>query len=584
MNNKSALIIVIAAALALSGCTRTDQYTPGYCGDGMCSLEEEASCTADCHISSANSTSDSADQSEQDWIRQKMEERRNNQNQTQNDNPNYNAVTPGTPLTQNKTSMIIKPIESMLPETDFIVASKYNLLSIGENISGVIGTLTGAQLPAILAGGTLRSNTEAFGPRIAYYQQRFNLRSGRVLFGYDEDRDLVSTYLEYKEGEPIWEYILVLNSGIIKFFQGQQIHFLGHDYILDQVTNQTMLLTGIDSPDTILLRDGHSAVVNSVEIPTDVLNVTFSYEYIKVIVQAPHNMRMLPGERVTDYISRRELLTNALDLEFSGISQTPSIGFTLKKMSTDYKLNIQNNIGYNYSLPIARMNPFMVGNDQYLFHYKEPNSNLDYIIGKKDHFIVTNNKETGGITTLLRLVSVDYADQLVQFEDPALESFYVHFEGDVGKNAFADMPIYGVNHRVYVGNNSRISVDMNGDGIVNGATVPIITIGNSLIKASQDSTSLTLRFITPGKLRENNRQDLETKIIINNDGVSIPQSSLQMHYDTLNVNEQLVGMTDYGTIFVIKQNIDDHTQTGDNLIINQPLAQRFAEVVLKAYE
>jgi hypothetical protein len=586
MKGKEELILIITVALIcllIAGCDyNVDPRPPAnnYCGDGYCGQSETVSCPADCPPDTTRPT-------ELNWIEQKINERKNdsqngnNPNNIQDENTSYHNY--GSINNSAAQAPIFPfPIETALPEKDFIVASRYNFLAIGENISGVVGTLTGTQLPLTLAGGTLQSNTEAFGPRSAYYQQKLNLRSGRVVFGYDEDKDIVSTFLEYKEGDPVWEYVLVLNWGIMKFFQDEKIGFLGHEYALSEITNQTMLLTSIDGKDSILLRNGHSAVVDGLEIPPNILNVSFTKQYIKVIVQAPKDLRLLPGEPLTRYVPRNELLTNRLDLEYAGLSSSPSIDITLRKMSTDYKLNFQNNLGYNYSIPIARLNPFLVGNGLYKFHFKEPNSANDYIIGKKDYLIVSNKRDIGGITTLLRLISVNYADQLVEFQDPALEEYYVKFEGEVGKSAFADMKIYGINHRVYVGNGSRISVDMNGDGAVNAATVPIITAGNGMIKASQAANSIDLDFIVPATLRENNRNDLHTKITISGNGVSIAPGDLEMQYD--NVREQLVGMTDFGTLFMINKNVDIHGQAGDNLIINQPITQRFAEVVLKAYE
>jgi hypothetical protein len=373
----------------------------------------------------------------------------------------------------------------------------------------------------------------------------------------------------------------VLNTGILKFFQEEKISFLGHDYFIVQVTNQTILLEGIDNKDSILLRNGHAAIVNGEEVSDEVLNVTFGYEYIKVIVQSPDDFTLLPGERLTDNIKRRLLLTNRLDLKYNGMTEVPGTNTQIRKSTDNYKLNFQNNIDKNYTIPLARTNPFILGNEDYRFHFQEANNNLDFIIGKDDYFIISNNKEIGGITTLLRLRDVDYEDELIAFEDPSSEKFYVKFDGTPGKNAYADLLVYGVNHKVYVGTEERVSIDMNGDGAINKANLPLILKGNSIMRMNLENNSLKIQFITPGSMREDKRTDLATTIILKEE-ILIPESSLNLEED--DARDQLAGMTDYGTIFIIKKDIDEDDQSGRELTINQPITQRFAEVILQAYE
>ncbi|MBN1792642.1 hypothetical protein JW826_03075 [Candidatus Woesearchaeota archaeon] len=573
-------LLITGTILLLSGCEyRTQGYidsVPQICGDGLCTREERTSCTVDC----SNQVNSDQKPVELNWIEQKQIERREGIPTGAEDDPEkYDPVTPdpSTPTTG------YGPIEQPLPEIGFLVASRYNLLSIGENMSAVMGTLTGASLREILQGGRLQTVTEAFGPKATFYEQHIRLRSGWVGFGFDEESETISSYLEYLEGDPILEYVLVMNCGILKFFEGEIIHFLGHDYVLAHVSNATMTLEGLTTGDSILLRNGHSAMVNGEEIPTNVLNVTFDYDKITVIVSAPEDIKMLPGQSLTDFLRRRVMLTNRIDLSYEGLTSGPASTIYVKRMGDDYKLFFQNNLGTNYSVPISRKNPFRSGNNEYGFIYQEGNGWNDYNIGKKDYFLINNRREDGGITTLLRLVDVEPENNLIQFQDPALETFQVYFGGTAGfQNATGDLMVYGVNHKVYVGPNKTISVDLNGDGAINRASIPIVSIGNSVVRLSETSDNITLRHVTLGRFRENSRSDLETRIVIDNGGIRVPEDSLGMDYDTK--AKALVGMTDYGTLFVLQKDVEIEMQRGQELVINQPLSQRFANVILKAYE
>jgi hypothetical protein len=51
-----------------------------------------------------------------------------------------------------------------------------------------------------------------------------------------------------------------------------------------------------------------------------------------------------------------------------------------------------------------------------------------------------------------------------------------------------------------------------------------------------------------------------------------------------NNKEVLLGMTDYGALFILKGEVDEDEQSGEDLTIQHPIVQRFADVIIKAYE
>ena len=83
-------------------------------------------------------------------------------------------------------------------------------------------------------------------------------------------------------------------------------------------------------------------------------------------------------------------------------------------------------------------------------------------------------------------------------------------------------------------------------------------------------------------MRENSKSDLKVNLTITKDGLIIDKNSLKLVEDPK--TNVLIGMTDYGTLFFLEKNVNENMQLGDDLIINYPIAQRFADVIVKAYE
>jgi hypothetical protein len=571
-------LIILLISILLAGCIEpAQQENPAntawdVCGNSLCSDGEITTCPQDCKPQEDLATLD--DEETLDWLEQMKQERLNNPGK-------YEPVTPD-PETPNINPAAL-PVETVLPEIGFSVASRNNLLSIDENVSSVAGHFSSAQMRETLRGGTLSSNTEAFGIRSARYEQFLTLRSGKVGFGYDDENEVISSYLEYTEEAPVIEYYFKLHGGIFKFFEGKTINFLGHEYVIEHVTNSTILLLGIDGENEIMLRDGHSSFVNNQQFSPHIHNTTLTQDSFKVIVSIEEDAKLLPGQSLTQYISRRALMTNRIDVTYEGLTEVPSINMHLRKSGQNYRFSFQNNLGINYTLPLTTISPFSIGNEEGRFIYTEGRGNSDYNIHEDDYFIINNGREAGGITTLLRLTEVDYEDKLLTFDDPALEKFHVYFEGNASQgNANADLLVYGVNHKVYIGPNRSVAIDLNGDRTINSAKIAAVAAGNTIIRFDNTSSNLTLKYTIPANLRENKRTDLETLIVLDTNGIRILPSSLELSRDR--ALDQLVGMNDYGTLFVLKRNINTREQRGTELIINQPLVQRFAEVIVKAYK
>ncbi len=568
-------IILFCIVFLISSCKPVEEPVvyEYVCGDGVCSANEIGVCDIDCdlNIEQEPTIKTSADVLEElrSRIRNYSSEERLNQT---------------NPYFEEDNKILVESFTSYLPSKGFRVASRYNLLGIGENISDVLGVLHKFHLREILRSGRLSSNTEAFGPRAAFYEQFLRLRTGRVVFGFDEEGEIISTYLLFEEEQPVLDYLMELQGGIFKFFEGETIHFLGHDYFIEEVTNNSMRFVGLTTPDTILFRNKHGVWVNDNIISNNELNVTFTQDYLRIILIAQDDIRILPGTGLRKYLAKPEaLLTNRLDLVYEGLIDIPVFDIIFDKLSDKYKLRFITNKNMSYNIPFAYLNPLKMGSEKYNLVFEEGNDKSDYVIEEKDYFVINNNREYNGLTNILRLISVKEDDNIIVFEDPALEKFVVYFEGTPGVNASADLIIDNVLHKVYIGENEAISVDLDGNGRINSDKVPIVTAGNGIIRInSVDSDEINISLITPREMRENINSDLEINLVINNNGLTVDKNDVELIEEP--GLDSLIGMTDYGALLILRKNLDKSEQRGEDLIIKYPLVQRFADVVVQGYE
>jgi hypothetical protein len=240
-----------------------------------------------------------------------------------------------------------------------------------------------------------------------------------------------------------------------------------------------------------------------------------------------------------------------------------------------------NNLSYN--IPISNVGRFELEPGESKLVYQEGKDKSDYVIKKRDYFVVNNKKGYNGLTNIIRLIDVQEENHLLVLEDPALEKFLVYFSGVPGVNATADLIINRVVHKVHVGKNDTLAVDLDGNGRIAEDSAPIITAGSGIIRInSAIAERINISLITPKEMRENSNRDLETTILIRENNIIVDKYKLKMFEDRN--ADILLGMTDYGTLLVLEDDVDDDEQSGEDLIIEYPLVQRFADVIVKAYE
>jgi len=91
-----------------------------------------------------------------------------------------------------------------------------------------------------------------------------------------------------------------------------------------------------------------------------------------------------------------------------------------------------------------------------------------------------------------------------------------------------------------------------------------------------------LSLITKGVMRENSNDDLVIRMKIDSQGLIVNKRDIKMLPEPN--SETLIGLNDYGTVFILQDYIDEEEQKGQDLLIKYPIVQRFADVIFKAYE
>jgi hypothetical protein len=560
---------ILFLSLILSACVPIENeqvIVKNYCGDGICSENEMNSCFSDCDV------------------REKEEYNPPNLIPIEKEQEVVNkpAKKPSQPVVETpvviEKPVIIESFEQVLPSKSFSIARTCNYLNINDSIEDFKISLDAYSLPDILRAGYVQLNSEPFGYRRASYDQHLRLIGGEVVFDLEEDSEIITDYLFFEEETPIFDYRFYLRGGLFKFFEGQTINILGYNYIIEHVGSDNMVLIGVDTPDSLFIRNQRDVKINGKTISRLKMNVTLEEDMLRIIINAPDEIKLLPGQRLSEFVSPYLLLTNRIDLEYQGLGEVEESFVNIDKVNNRYSMKFSNNKALDYNFNLLSREPFIMGSEDHSFIFQEGSSKEDYVIEEKDYFIVSNNRERNGFTHLLRLESIK--ENLVSFTDKALEKFLVYYQGTPGYNATGNLVIDGVSHKFYVSENESMSMDLDGNGRIKNDKADFVTLANGIFELGKQDDYLNVSFKTPASMIEDTSKDLVTNIIIDKDKIKILNIELYEDWKS----GILVGMDKYGNLFLLKDDIDKKESTGKNLLIAHPFSQRKASAVILAYE
>ena len=149
-------ILILLLIFLSAGCTSTKIGPVEYkhvCGDGVCTAEEVKRCNIDCELGiEAEPTVTTTE----DVIAELRNRQRNYTPEERLEQEN--------PVVQNDEKLMTESFTTYVPETGFRVADRYNLLSIGENITDILFILDKFHLREVLKSGRLSMSSSSRKP------------------------------------------------------------------------------------------------------------------------------------------------------------------------------------------------------------------------------------------------------------------------------------------------------------------------------------------------------------------------------------------------------------------------------------
>lgn len=315
-----------------------------------------------------------------------------------------------------------------------------------------------------------------------------------------------------------------------------------------------------------------------------------------------------PGQGYREKLDEPEgMLADAWDIRYEGLSDPGTSEIKIKASGDDkYRLSFTNTQGVDYSnlrLAYSNSSALYYGDNKDAFIFDQ--NTTEYTIQKNDYFVLSHNgNQDTGVTRVLRLDSVDTANQLIQMTDvgsgATIKSQYVGTWGSCTTPVTGDINVGGYTFDFSACNTSSsgkgqvvMLADLDDVGGLGGKAT-IVTQGGAMIDLGSEAglgvrpTPTNNYFIMNLTTDADNfdegsnlgdgewftvnvsrTSDNNVDLDVNNKGNS------DLNLFTPNDNDNLnIGMTNYGVL--VKQINEDNNP--DTLTIEYPLAQILPQV------
>lgn len=284
------------------------------------------------------------------------------------------------------------------------------------------------------------------------------------------------------------------------------------------------------------------------------------------------------------------LLSEKLDVGYEGLTDKASTKIKFNEVGRkQYMLNFNNRNGVNFDVPlVSNYNGVLnFGDDRAdrQLWFTEGTSASNFVIAKKNTFVLTNKNTDLGDTNIMEYTSIDETNKLVTFTDLGTgEQKVVTYEGTPGTNAIGTLIMSGHTYKFYVGSGTdyKLVVDLNADGLVNSARVNAVVQGGGLLDFGLTNTpnsTVNLTLTTLSKKFGDKIDDQKSTILITKQGEEVDLSVTGVEFlRDYNSNDIEVAVDKYGAKYKI-----DSTRTNApaDLIIDYPLSQRTAKVFVE---
>ncbi len=203
-----------------------------------------------------------------------------------------------------------------------IVGTQERPFLVGERLGERLPLLTRAQLSLlaepdpVLRGRPLRAER--------YVRFDFGEEGGLLTFGRDEETGRTRSSLLFPDGEPIFEYALLLHEGSLPALVGEPLAFFGHDYVVREAQNRSVTLYGLDTEQWLVLADKDPLEVNGQSLARTEVRVDPWSVAIRYYPGDPDEggLALAPGESLRGRMRTPEALLNPLfDIIYEGLEE-----------------------------------------------------------------------------------------------------------------------------------------------------------------------------------------------------------------------------------------------------------------------
>ncbi len=451
----------------------------------------------------------------------------------------------------------------------------------GKTIADVLPLLTRHQLTTLagpqpsIAGQTLRADD--------YVRFDFgNESSGELQYVRDPVTGVMGSELFFAEDAPMFEYAYLLQDGSFPALIGQQLSFFGHTYVVKDATNTSIELYGQNIQQYLTLANGSVLYVDGVGFAHTHVQVDPWSVMIRYLAPAPDGdgVRIGPGQTLREKLKNDSILLNPLfDIAYDGLDQSPNDTVTLRAGKNGAYIDFRDASGTPVTLPFASTTGW--GERGYPLHVKECASASDYCIAVNDEFLVTTRS---GLTHVFELDGASTLGDTLQLRDVATNQQYVVLPVDthqtVGNSSVLDgtLDLDGSAVRIAILLNesparsmTRISVDQDDDGSIDGADVPLVLNHYHEILFPDENQTNASRWIELRSLALPGADEELLPVTITL-GTATSFSVGNVTLGQVNGTDSYEGMSERGVLATLHST--DGGLTGDELTLAYPLDYR----------
>jgi len=443
---------------------------------------------------------------------------------------------------------------------------------VGKKLGEVLPLLTRQELRMLatkmpsLRGAVLRAEP--------YVRFDFgNETTGELRFVRDPDTKAVGSELFFEEEKPMFEYAYLLQEGAFPVLKGETIDLFGHTYEVHEATNTSIQLYGKDIAQFVYLVNRSELKVNGTSIADTYVEVDpwhFTIRYLAPGVDED-GLRLKPGEDLRGKLRRPEMLLNALfDISYDGLEQNPNDTVAFRSVSSGVRMDFFNALGQPETIPLVGLQGTSLrwGSDERLLHVTECRSQDDFCVAIDDSFLLTSRS---GVTRAMSFSGVGSIGDVLLLRDQADNEEHVVKLAKTGKNISGSLILDGtldldgtiyrlrlLHNTTTSSDSSRMSIDMDGDGSMDGQPVTVVTHALHELRfpsANQTNTSRLIEFASP-RLLQLSEEKIPVTVTLSGGKLLLGLGATNISLSQINDSKSYQGISGRGVLVTLDRSTD----------------------------